>query len=56
MKRKTRFLLGVSIALITAASLHLTVGHRFHHRAFGHYGHGHCGSHWERPEKLNFNN
>ncbi|MCF2503022.1 hypothetical protein L0663_06530 [Dyadobacter sp. CY107] len=44
MKRRTRMLLGISVALITAASLHFTVGHRFHHK-WGHYGHRDCGSH-----------
>ncbi|WP_221390758.1 hypothetical protein [Dyadobacter sp. NIV53] len=38
MKRSTRLIYGITIALITAASLHFTVGHRFHGRYFGHYG------------------
>ena len=46
MKRQTRILLGVSVALITAASLHFTVGDRFHHRAFGRHNADRCGGHW----------
>ncbi|MCE7069824.1 hypothetical protein LZG74_05900 [Dyadobacter sp. CY327] len=52
MKKSTRMLLGISIALITAASLNFTIGNRFHHRQWGsgwsreggpHYGHRDCG-------------
>jgi hypothetical protein len=50
MKRSTRILLGVSVALITAASLHFTVGSRFHYRQRGHYGHNDCGSHYQSPK------
>ena len=57
MKRRTRMLLGISIALITAASLHFTVGHRFQHRQWGHYGHRDCGSHshWGDKDRLEDN-
>ena len=51
MKKSTRMLLGTTVALVTAATLHFTVGHRFHHRAFGHYGHRDCGSHWEQDAR-----
>ncbi|MCF0060939.1 hypothetical protein LXM26_05510 [Dyadobacter sp. LJ419] len=54
MKRRTRMLLGISVALITAASLHFTVGHRFHHRQWGHYGHSDCGSHSRWGDKDRF--
>ncbi|MCF0053332.1 hypothetical protein LXM25_24895 [Dyadobacter sp. LJ53] len=54
MKRSTRMLLGISVALITAASLHFTVGHRFHHRQWGHYGHSDCGSHSRWGDKDHF--
>ena len=60
MKKSTRILLGVSVALITAASLQFTVGNRFDRSRWGHYGHRGCGGHWnekgrdarpaERPE------
>lgn len=55
MKRSTRMLLGISVALITAASLHFTVGHRFHdrqwgHHGWGHHGHSNCGSHFQSPQ------
>jgi hypothetical protein len=43
MKRSTRLLLGISIALVTAVSLHLTVGERFHRKNFGHNGRFNCG-------------
>ncbi|MEO6284922.1 MAG: hypothetical protein ABIN80_15410 [Dyadobacter sp.] len=48
MKRSTRMLLGISVALITAASLHLTVGERFHQRMSQHYGHSGCGHQWKQ--------
>ncbi|MCF2488386.1 hypothetical protein [Dyadobacter sp. CY347] len=62
MKRGTRMLLGISVALITAASLHFTVGDRFQDRhgwgrhgwgrpGWGHYGHRDCGdSHFQSPK------
>ncbi|NIJ51917.1 hypothetical protein [Dyadobacter arcticus] len=46
MRRGTRVLLGFSVALITAASLHLTVGDRFHKRMHGNYAGFGCGQHW----------
>ncbi|MCE6992334.1 hypothetical protein [Dyadobacter sp. CY323] len=49
MKRSTRILLGVSIALITAASLHVTVGERFHRRMPGKYGAFGCRYDWKDP-------
>ncbi|KAA0989499.1 hypothetical protein [Dyadobacter aurulentus] len=51
MKRQTRILLGVSVALITAANLHFTVGDRFHHRAFGRHGSMHCGGNWNHKNQ-----
>jgi hypothetical protein len=54
MKKNTRMLLGISVALITAASLHLTVGNRFH-REFGRHGFGPCGNQWSKangPEEM----
>lgn len=55
MKRRTRMLLGISVALITAASLHYTVGHRFQHRQWGgHYGHRDCSeTHFQSPKNQN---
>jgi len=48
MKRSTRFILGVSVALLTAAGLHYTVGSRFHEKAyFGNYGYEGCGHNWK---------
>jgi hypothetical protein len=43
MRRSTKMLLGISIALVTAASLHWTVGERFHRNRFGYYDHAGCG-------------
>ena len=40
MKRSTRMIYGITIALITAASLHFMVGHRFHAMGYGNYGYG----------------
>lgn len=48
MKRSTRMLLGISVALITAASLHLTVGERFHQRMSRHYGQSSCAHQWKQ--------
>jgi hypothetical protein len=48
MKRSTRMLLGISVALITAASLHLTVGNRFHQRMSRHYGQSSCAHQWKQ--------
>jgi hypothetical protein len=49
MKRSTRMILGVSVALLTAAGLHFTVGNRFHEKAyFGRYGYEGCGHDWNR--------
>ena len=36
-------LLGLSVALVTAASLHFTLGERFHQR----YGNRPCGPEWK---------
>jgi len=50
-------ILGVSIALLTAAGLHFTVGNRFHEKAyFGRYGYEGCGHDWNRhTEKPHLN-
>jgi hypothetical protein len=48
MKRGTKLLLGVSVALITAAALHYTVGPRFHEKRFGHFEQGDCERNWSR--------
>jgi hypothetical protein len=41
-------LLGISVAVITAASLHLTVGERFHQRMSRHYGKSSCAHQWKQ--------
>ncbi|WP_157474590.1 hypothetical protein [Dyadobacter sp. Leaf189] len=51
MRRSTKMLLGISVALITAASLHLTAGTRFHPRHFRGHGFRHCDRHWDKFEK-----
>jgi hypothetical protein len=51
MKKGTRFILGATIALLTAVSLHYSSEHRFRDgdfRQFAHYG---CGGSWERYER-----
>lgn len=51
MRRGTKFILGLSVALLTAASLNYTVGNRFHaygYRNFGHYG---CGGYWGKQDR-----
>lgn len=48
MRKGTKLILGISVALITAATLHLTVGERFHkNRHFG-PGHFNCGPNWSK--------
>lgn len=54
MRRSTKMLLGISVALITAASLHWTVGERFHRNRFGYYDHGGCARNRDRHDP-NFN-
>lgn len=58
MNRRTKWILGVTVALITAASLRITVGHQHHWRGHRHYAEGHqqCESRWSKhghqgPEK-----
>ncbi|MCE7058955.1 hypothetical protein [Dyadobacter sp. CY343] len=46
MNRRSRILLGASVALLTAGSLHFALGDRFHHRAFGRFNAGRCDGHW----------
>lgn len=46
MRKGAKLLLGVSVALITAATLHLTVGERFHKN--NRMGHFHCGPGWSK--------
>ena len=51
MNKRSRILLGAGVALITAISLHLTVGERYHRRMHGHYrafgcGHSSNDRHW----------
>ena len=53
MKRSTKFIYGITIALITAASLHFTVGHRFHGRSFGNYGPNGYSSHSQGYDRFN---
>ncbi|MFN8347305.1 MAG: hypothetical protein U0X91_20040 [Spirosomataceae bacterium] len=47
MNRRTKWVLGVTVALITAASLRFTVGHRYggHHRHHGQ--HASCEGRWQ---------
>ena len=48
MRKGTKLVLGVSVALITAATLQLTVGKGFHeNRRFG-LGHFNCGPSWSK--------
>ncbi|WP_138477591.1 hypothetical protein [Dyadobacter bucti] len=55
MRRSTKMLLGIGVALVTAASLHWTVGERFHRNRFGYYDHGGCARNRDRHAP-NFNN
>jgi hypothetical protein len=44
MSRPAKFILGLSVALVTAATLHFTIGERYHRMNpgyWGHYGAGH---------------
>ncbi|QRR01807.1 hypothetical protein [Dyadobacter sandarakinus] len=49
MRRSTKFLLGVAVALVTASGLQIAWGDRYHHQRFGERHRG-CGYHggWER--------
>ncbi|MEI7581668.1 hypothetical protein [Runella sp.] len=49
MNRRTKWVLGVTVALITAASLRFTVGHPYwgHHRHQGQHHHQ-CESRWHQ--------
>jgi hypothetical protein len=47
MNRRSRMLLGASVALITAISLHLTVGERYNRRMHGRYSAFGCGRSWK---------
>ncbi|TLV01094.1 MFS transporter [Dyadobacter luticola] len=52
MRRSTRALLGISVALVTAATLHLTVGDRFHRSMWGQHGGYGCGQHsWKNHHR-----
>ncbi|WP_428665243.1 hypothetical protein [Runella sp.] len=50
MNRRTKWILGVTVALITAASLRITVGHHHwgHHRHPQGQGHEKCESRWHK--------
>lgn len=49
MNRRTKWVLGVTVALITAASLRITVGHHYwgHHRHH-HKNHHQCENRWHQ--------
>ena len=58
MRRGTKVILGITIAILTAASLHFTVGNRFHGVGFGPYGprvYGPCGYGNSRKSGLDLN-
>ncbi|WP_041339859.1 hypothetical protein [Runella slithyformis] len=57
MHRRTKWVLGVTVALVTAASLRFTAGHRhWHHRHYHGQHQAQCESRWHNhnekgPEK-----
>ncbi len=49
MTRGAKFILGLTVALITAAGLQYTVGDRFEENGFRNFGHPGCG--WHKTKK-----